>query len=242
MELDQILTRFAEGLVVVDRETQHESANQRTGEIYLPGVKTLREPKFVEELVAWWQRDHESDFNPPDAIAREIPYPQGIRSNCDLVLSTDGSPIDMPEWAIEIKHIALVGNNGKNNDYGVQKILSPYLKDRSLIHDIKRMRRHPMGTRQAVVGYCFEYDFDSCIEAHLMHPGNPEAINNLRDVCRKNDPARGALGILPMVEFADEIFTSRNLVKQVKVQNFEGAWRHPCGGKGKIFGWEIIPS
>ena len=55
MNLEQVLERFAEGLVAVDSSTTHSSANQRTGEIYLPGVKTLREPVFVEELVNWWR-------------------------------------------------------------------------------------------------------------------------------------------------------------------------------------------
>jgi hypothetical protein len=54
LKLEQVLERFAEGLVAVDSSTTHSSANQRTGEIYLPGVKTLREPVFVEELINWW--------------------------------------------------------------------------------------------------------------------------------------------------------------------------------------------
>lgn len=241
MELDQILERFAEGLVKVDQQTQHVSANQRTGEVYLPGVKTMREPKFVEELLDWWRRDHPQDFDPADASNREVPYPNIPRASCDLVLSSDGSPLATPEWAIEVKHIALVGNNGKNNDYGVQKILSPYLKDRSLIHDIKRMRSAPMGKRQAVVGYCFEYNFDTCLEAMLLHPNHTEFVLNIRKVCHTNDRAKGELEIMPMIEFANQIFTSRNLVKEVIAKDFEGAWRHPCGGKGKIFGWEVLP-
>jgi hypothetical protein len=241
MELEEILSRFAEGLVIVDRETQHVSANQRTGEVYLPGVKTMREPVFVEELLKWWNRDHSRDFNPREASALEVPYPNVPRSTCDLIFSSDGSSLADPEWAIEVKHIALVGNNGKNNDYGVAKILSPYLKDRSLIHDINRMRKHPMAKRQAVIGYCFEYNFDSCIEALLMHPDHADYITNVRGVCHKNDPSSGSLEVTPMIEFANEIFVSRNLVKPMLIRNFEGAWRHPCGGKGKIFGWEIIP-
>jgi hypothetical protein len=56
LKLEQVLERFAEGLVAVDSSTTHSSANQRTGEIYLPGVKTLREPVFVEELINWWRK------------------------------------------------------------------------------------------------------------------------------------------------------------------------------------------
>ena len=169
MKLENVLERFAEGLVAVDYSTNHSSTNQRTGEVYLPGVKTLREPVFVEELITWWRDKYENDFNPKGASAIEVPYPDVARAKCDLVFSTDGSSMDNPEWAIEVKHIALVGNNGKNNDYGVPKILSPYLKDRSLIHDIKRMQEHRVGQKQAVIGYCFEYNFDTCDEALIHH-------------------------------------------------------------------------
>jgi hypothetical protein len=42
-----------------------------------------------------------------------------------------------------------------------------------------------------------------------------------------------------MAEFADEIFNSKNLVKPLQLKEFKNAWRHPCGGNGQIFGWEI---
>ena len=241
MEFRQILERFAEGLVVVDASTTHESANQRSGEIYLPGVKTLREPRFVEELLNWWRGAHPSDFNPRDASEREVPYPEVSRASCDLAFSTDGSPLAKPEWSIEVKHIALVGNNGKNNDYGVPKILSPYLKDRSLIHDINRMRKHPIGKRQGVIGYCFEYSFETCKEALVIHPEHEDYVKNVRAVCKSNDPSEGKLSALPMAEFANEIFLANNLVKPLQVIEFSNAWRHPCGGRGHIFGWEILP-
>ena len=51
MEITEILSRFTEGLPSVDKHTSHQSSNQRTGEVYLPGVKTMSEPKFVEEFL-----------------------------------------------------------------------------------------------------------------------------------------------------------------------------------------------
>jgi hypothetical protein len=133
-----------------------------------------------------------------------------------------------------------VGNNGKNNDFGVAKILSPYLKDRSLIHDILRLRDFGTGRHKAVVGYCFEYSFDSCEEALKHHMGQSEYINNIHDVCHRNDPIDGKYSVIPMIEFADEIFQSKGLVKPVLFTKFSGAWRHPCGGDGYIFSWELI--
>jgi len=240
MELEQIASRFVEGLPAVDASTQFVSANRRNGEIYLPGVKTLSERKFVEEFTGWWKLAYPADFNPGGALATEVPYPDISRAKCDLVLSTDGSALSNPEWSIEVKHVALVGNNGKNNDYGVAKILSPYLKDRSLIHDIYRIKNHGFSKRKAVIGYCFNYTPSSCNEAEKRHPDSTEFINNLKEVCRLNDPVDGLYTVKPLVEFADEIFQSKGLVRPVQILDFEGAWRHPCGGLGSIFAWEII--
>lgn len=239
MEFKQILERFSEGLVEIDSITSHTSFNQRTGEAYLPGVKTMNERKFVEELIHWWKKKYSTDFNPHLAIDREIPYEDIPRASCDLIFSTDGSELSDPEWAIEIKHVALVGNNGKTNDYGIAKILSPYLKDRSLIHDIQRLKKFGRGKKKAVIGYSFNYSYSSCEEALSRHIQQQEYINNLKDVCKKNDPQNGHYSVIPLVEFANGIFTSRDLVRPIQMVSFEGAWRHPCGGNGTIFGWEL---
>jgi hypothetical protein len=239
MEVSQIVRRFAEGLAAVDQKTKFESANPRTGEVYLPGVKSLPERKFVEELSEWWSNTYPDDFIREVKIVCEVPYLNIPRAKCDLTLYTDGSPSDVPEWAIEVKNIALVGNNGKNNDFGVAKILSPYLKDRSLIHDIARIKNFKKGKRKAVIGYCFEYSFTSCDESNSRFPKNTEYIENIRNVCKTNDPVNGIYSPLPMIQFADEIFQSRKLVKPLVLEKFENAWRHPCGGSGYIFGWEV---
>ena len=239
MDLGLILNRFAEGIKEVDKTTTHISANRRTGVVYLPGMKTLTERKFVEELVNWWKVAYPSDFNPKNAIQAEVPYPNIPRAKCDLVLSSDGSLLSSPDWAIEVKHIALVGNNGKNNDFGVAKILSPYLKDRSLIHDIERMKNSGMGRRKAVIAYSFEYDKQTCAESLTRHPQHRDIVDNIAEVCRLNDPVNGEYPLLPMAEFADEIFQSKKLVHQLQVQDFSGVWRHPAGGNGKVFGWEL---
>lgn len=239
MELNQIMNRFSEGLVTVDAETSHVSFNQRTGEAYLPGVKTMNERKFVEELKTWWLKTYPEDFKPRLAIDTEIPYLNIPRASCDLVLSTDGSDLNDPEWAIEVKHIALVGNNGKNNDYGIAKILSPYLKDRSLIHDIQKLKKFGKGKKKAVIGYSFDYSYSTCEEALSKHLEQIDFINNVKEVCKKNDPQSGAYSVIPLIEFADGIFTTKKLVRPVELVSFEGAWRHPCGGNGTIFGWEL---
>ncbi|NDI24216.1 MAG: hypothetical protein EBY87_01565 [Actinobacteria bacterium] len=242
MEINHIMSRFAEGLKYVDTNTNHVSANRRTGEVYLPGVKTMSERQFVKELCDWWSLNYPEDFNPRSALKREVPYENLSRASCDMQLSSDGQPGGKPEWEIEVKHIALVGNNGKNNDFGVAKILSPYLKDRSLIHDIHRMRKHSKATKKAVIGYCFSYSENTCNEARRRHPDHADFVDNIEEVCNSNDPVGKQYSVLEMVQFADEIFQQRNLVKNLNTLEFRDAWRHPCGGNGLIFGWEVNSS
>lgn len=242
MELQDIICRVAEGLPIVDSKTTSTRTSARTGKAYLPGVKTMTEVGFVRDLSDWWLSEHPDDFNSssPYQLALEVDYPELSRAQCDLTFSTDGSDMKFPEWAIEVKHISLAGDNGKNNDYNVQKMLSPYLKDRSLLHDIHRLTNNKIAKRQAVIGYSFDYDFSSCDESLKLHPDKSEVIKELRKVCRSVDPINGNYSIIPLIEFADEIFTSKKFTKtSVIKEKFSGAWTHPAGGKGWVFGWEI---
>lgn len=234
MDLSGILDRFVEGLKAVD--THLPVGEQRSS--FLPGVKTMTELELVRAIHDWWLLAYPGDFNPLRSLATEIRYPGLSRARCDLQLTTDGRT-EVAEWWIEVKHISLIGNNGKKNDYGVGKLLSPYLKDRSLIHDIERLRDHGVGRRRAVIGYCFGYDFASCDEALRRHPRHAEFIENIREVCRSNDRGLGELTALPMVQFADDIFRKRALVGPLEVREFQEVWQHPCGGRGHVWGWEL---
>lgn len=252
MNLDQILNRVAEGLVAVDSTTTHRSKNKKTGTIYDPGVKTMREPVFVSELAKWWKDVYPKDFSSSGAPCSCSPvggegnpelehiYTNTPRAKCDFRFSSDGSLMVTPEWAIEFKHLALVGNNGKNNDFGVAKMLSPYLKDRSLMHDIERMRYDPQGSNQAVIGYCFDYSFASLDFAEKIHPDKTDVIDNLRKVCSSVDRINGIYSPIPLIDFADEIYTNLGLVAPVIKKSFQNAWTHAAGGNGYVFAWKII--
>lgn len=234
MELADIIDRYAEGLEAVDTTTTIRRVNQRTKEPYLPGLKTLSEVQAVDSLDAWWAETHLTDFVTPDAHHTQIPYP-GTKTACDHVITTVGQEDD-PEWAIEAKFLQLVGDNGKRNDFAVGKAISPYLKDRSLYHDVHKLREIPVARRLAVIGFSFTYDLETCARALELHPTESERISNIRDVCESNE---GALSVRPIVEFADGIFKIRDLVvKEYVSAEFEG-WRHPCGGRGVVFGWEV---
>jgi hypothetical protein len=251
MELKQIVERFAEGLVFVDTNTTFVTVGNRrknriTGQLepgvtFLPGVKTMKEPQLVSEIVEWWKFKYPNEINPKDSIDTNVVFPgMNKRYKCDLIFSSDGAKLDNPEWAIEVQHISFCGNNGKKNDFTVQKILSPYRKDHSLIHDMNRLRSTTLGRRRAVIGYCFNYSFQKLDRLEKLHPAHKSFIDNIREeVCKTNNPETGDINIKDMVDFANEVFTSKGVVRNLEVSDFFEATRHPCGGDGTVFGWEI---
>jgi len=237
--LTSIVNRIASLLPSVDSAAPTGKVSHRTGTPYLPGLPALSETDARDLLVAVWIRSAPSDFEPSGHIETEVPYPGLPRARCDLLFSTSGWASETPEWAIELKRIQFVGDNGKNNDFNVQKMLSPYLKDRSLIHDIERMKTYPLASRHAVIGYAFSYSFSSCSVAESMHSTELDRINNIREVCRRNDAVGGHLSSSDLISSADLFFKSRGVVRDFAVAPFTGVWRHPCGGDGSVFGWEV---
>lgn len=63
-----------------------------------------------------------------------ISFPNG-RQKCDLCVGASSSW----DWAIEIKMLRLMGDNGKPNDNMLMHILSPYAGDRSALTDCVKL-------------------------------------------------------------------------------------------------------
>jgi hypothetical protein len=235
MELAEIVRRYAQAFSAIDEEADSGRVNQRTGEIYLPGVKSLPETDAVAAIVNWWRDEFPDGGTAPNGHEIGVRYSEIPRAKCDHILTTDGDA-SAPEWAIEVKNITLIGNNGKRNDFAVSKVLSPFLKDRSLLHDVLRLRTNPPGRRLAAIGYSFDYDADTCKEARRRHPENLAVVSNIEEVCALNG---GNLMIEPLMNFATGILQVRNFIAGAPYVEHFDAWKHPCGGRGIVFGWEV---
>lgn len=157
----------------------------------------------------------------------------------DHIMTTDGirRRNEPPEWGIEVKRLQFVGDNGRNGDHETAKMLSPYLKDRGVLHDALRLREYGFTSRVAVVGYGFDYDELSVDHAATLHTTGPAAltVSNIRSLVRLNGP----LYYRPLIEFADAILRLRGWTIGPRAEAFFQAWRHPSGGTGVVFGWEI---
>lgn len=235
VELNHIIGRFAEGLEAIDTWPLPTRSNQRTGATYLPGTKTLTESQVVDLVDEWWVTLHPGEFAGGPAIRTGVRYPTLPKTACDYVFSSDGSS-NPAEWGVEVKHLQFVGDNGGRQDYQVPKVVSPYLKDRGLIHDALRLHHNPVGKRNAVIGYSFEYDDDSLDQAYLYHPGHGDRIEKIRATCVVNG---GSLKLDPLLGMADAYMRTRGLVTGALVTMPFEAWAHPCGGRGTVFGWEV---
>ena len=234
MELQQVVDRYAEAIEHVDAHTEVLTSNPRTGEVYPPSFKTLPETGAVRSIDAAWEKLYPGEILTPAADRIGVGYPAVSRAACDHVFSTEpGRPA---EWGVEVKKIEFVGNNGKNNDFGVGKMLSPYLKDRGLLHDVVRLREHGFTRRVATVAYFFDYDLASCAEARSLHPGSLQIVDEVEAVVRKNG---GSLKARPLVEFTDAILSLRGYVTGHRAEASFTAFRHPAGGHGVVCGWEI---
>ena len=242
MNVDLIVTRFIEGLQYVDAHTTTVTS-ARSGEAYLPGVQSMNERTAVGEVVAFWTQNYPSDFKPSSLCRTEQPYPESAAKKADIVFDSLSIETDnkgaIERWAVEAKRFQFVGDNGKNNDFGVAKMFSPYLKDSSLSHDAHRLAESAVATRKVVLVYGFEYDLSITRQSLKIHPTHAERIKNIERVCKNNDP------ISPGINF-DLLITrvGPNLKEVVEVRDFAdrsatGLWRHPCGGRIRVLGWEI---
>jgi hypothetical protein len=243
LEFEKILDRVTTGLVSVDSSTTTINTS-RKGHIYLPGLPTLYEPQCAEQLMLWWVNEHSEDFLDKNQIKTSYPYPKSTRNKCDIAFSSDGiwpgaKSSGLPEWAIEIKKIVFVGDNGKNNDYGPSKFISPFLKDRSLAHDVLKLKSEKISRKRAVIGYGFNYNLKSLDDSLLKFPEYAQRIRNAINVCKKAGMPNNELDMLSLLEIADFIIQKQKLTGPVIIREFENAWKHPLGGNGLVFGWEL---
>lgn len=235
MELQEIAERYAEAIEYVDETMSESGVNPRTGTAYQLGFKSLNEEPAVNAIDAAWEILHPGERTTHRV---RVNYPElPAAAKIDHVFTTDG--VDQAEWGIEVKRLQFVGDNGKRNDYHTAKVLSPYLKDRGLLHDALRLRDFGFTRRVAVLAYSFDYDEFTWLEALERHRGNIAAQPILQEISKVLKVNGGHLRTRPLIEFADAIMGLRGLTTGPRAEAYFEAWRHPAGGRGVVFGWEV---
>ncbi|WP_134740566.1 hypothetical protein [Nocardioides sp. 503] len=237
MELQEIVERYADSLAEVDATTTVVGVNARTKVAYQPGIQPMTESVVVPLMDAAWETLYADERSFRET---EVSYPTTdvpSTTKLDHIFTTDGLIDEPPEWGVEVKRLQFVGDNGKNGDHETAKMLSPYLKDRGVLHDALRLREYGWTRRIAVVGYGFDYDETSLDHAATLHTTGDAAmtVKNIRSIVKNNGP----LYYRPLIEFADSILRLRGWTIGPRAEASFEAWRHPSGGTGIVFGWEI---
>jgi len=148
VELHQLTADFATALKAVDAR-RPVAVNQRSKAPFRPGLGPHSEAATVE-LVMRELANRDPVRYREHALA--VPYAAMPRQRCDLCLGTSSEW----EWAIEVKLLRFLGDNGDANDNILMHILSPYPAHRSALTDCSKLVASGLGDRKAILMYGFE--------------------------------------------------------------------------------------
>jgi hypothetical protein len=135
---------FAAGLRLADARGPRWGA-------YQPGIGPHTEPQTVALVLAELRREHPALYG---AVQIGVPYPNSPRQKCDLLISPSGGR----SWAVEVKMLRLMGDNGKPNDNMLMHILSPYPSHRSALTDCQKLAASGFSGSLAALIYGYDYD------------------------------------------------------------------------------------
>ena len=160
MQLADLVMDLARGIGAVDSRAPVASSS-RTGASYRPGIGPHTEAQTIKLVMA-----HLAEADPPhySSYRLGVPYADGTRQACDVCL---GSPVSW-EWAIKVKMLRVMGDNGKLNDNMLMHILSPYPAHRSALTDCTKLTASQLGAHKAILIYGYDYPgwpMDPAVEA-----------------------------------------------------------------------------
>jgi hypothetical protein len=145
-DLDAFVAAFARSVERADLK-RPVAANVRSKAAFQPGIGPYSETEALSLIM----REMFVDVAPGE-YTLSVPYVQLSRQRCDLCL---GIPPDW-EWAVEVKMLRMMGDNGKPNDNMLMHILSPYPQHRSAVTDCAKLVASSLGKHKAVLIYGFE--------------------------------------------------------------------------------------
>ena len=147
--LPRFVTDFATAMQEVDRDRPVAVRSGEKGE-FRAGIGPHPEDAGVEMCVQRMATTAPLQYG---QHARSVAYPDGSRTKCDLCFGK-GPAWD---WAIEVKLLRFLGDNGKQNGNMLMHILSPYPQDRSALTDCSKLARAPIATHKAIVIFGYEH-------------------------------------------------------------------------------------
>jgi len=149
VQLDRFVQDFALALVAADA-ARPCATNARSKMAFQPGIGPHSEAQTVKLVGTALQRLGPAIYG--DRLAYRVAYPEAPRQKCDLCV---GSRPDW-DWAVEIKMLRILGDNGKANDNILMHLLSPYPAHRSALTDCEKLAASQLGRRKAILIYGYD--------------------------------------------------------------------------------------
>jgi len=146
LELKELVEDFARGMALADAK-KPQQVSSRTRKAYQPGLGPHTGSKTVDLVMAELTSLDRSRYG---AYVTGVRYPgPGRVRRCDVVVAG---------WAVEVKMLRIMGDNGKPNDNMLMHILSPYEQHRSAVTDCRKLAETSLGPRKAVLIFGYEYE------------------------------------------------------------------------------------
>lgn len=143
--LQTLVNHFAAGMIAADQRLPHLNPK------YQPGLGPHTETDTVRMVMRELEIAEPSSYR--DRYSLAVPYPTKPRWKCDLCL---GTPEEW-DWAVEIKVMRLMGDNGKSNDNMLLHLLSPYPGHRSALTDCDKLLGSGFSGRYAILIYGYDH-------------------------------------------------------------------------------------
>ncbi len=145
MDLKDFVDVFTWGLAEADHK-RPVYVSERSGRAYQPGIGPHAEAQMISLAMNEVLHVDSHGFQ----YELGVPYPTARRQHCDLVVGPD------IEWAIEVKILRFLGDNGKLNDNMLMHLLSPYEAHRSAVTDCVKLSSSGFSARKGVMVIGFE--------------------------------------------------------------------------------------
>jgi hypothetical protein len=150
INLEVFISDFAACFRLADLR-RPQAVNIRSKEVYQVGIGPHSESQTVKLITDELQQYSPQEYK--DKIGISISYPNSRRQKCDLCLGD--SPVW--DWAIEVKMLRLLGDNGKLNDNILMHILSPYPEHSSVLPDCVKLVNTELSSNKAILIYGYEH-------------------------------------------------------------------------------------
>lgn len=158
MLLEELVADYALGMQLADKK-EPQAVNQRSKEAYQIGIGPHTESDTVSLVFNELRSLYPEKYL--NKIHFNIPYKVNRRQKCDLCIGHE----DQWDWAVEIKMLRFMGDNGKSNDNILMHILSPYPQHRSAYTDCEKLINSGLEGRKAILIFAYEYDDISSLPA-----------------------------------------------------------------------------